>query len=109
MHLRALTDTPPELRDVDPALRIEADVGRALYVGPALQKPPLRGEDLDAVVFPIGDHYAPVGGDADAVRQIELSGTRARLPPGVHQLTGRCEAVDLAVPVAIGNIEVATG
>ena len=89
MALRRLALVPPQLGDVGAALRVEHQVGRPLRVGPLGEVLAVRAEDLDAVVLAVADEDAPVRGDGDAVRQVELAGTGARDAPGVLQRAAR--------------------
>src|SRR5882724_7673402 len=87
--LRSLALVPPQLRDIGSALRVEDEVGWPLGVGPLAEVLAVRAEDLDAVVLAVADEDAPVRGDGDAVRQVELAGAGARDTPGLLQLATR--------------------
>ena len=105
--LRGLALVPPQLGDVGAALAVEDDVRRPLRVGPLGQVLAVRAEDLDAVVLAVADEHAAVGGDGDAVRQVELAGPVARLAPRPLELAVRREVVHAAVAVAVGDVEIA--
>src|SRR5882724_3990597 len=107
--LRYLALVPPELRHVGTSLLVEDEVGRPLGIGPLVEILAVRAEDLDAIVLAIADEDAPVRGQGNAVRQEELAGTSARSTPGTLELaTGRI-LVHAAIPVAVGDVEVALG
>ena len=81
-------------------------MGRALRVGPLGEVLAVRAEDLDAVVLAVADEDAPVRGDGDAVRQVELAGAAARHAPRPSELAARREPVHATVAVAVGDVQV---
>ena len=66
-------------------------------------------ENLDAVVFAVGNKQAGFAVNPSAVGQVELAGAGAGAAPGFDELAVRGEVVDAGVGVAIGDKDFAGG
>jgi hypothetical protein len=100
--------TRPDLADKE---KWTITLGRAYRAGtvqavPLRLKLPLTIENLDTVIFPIGDVDPAVGVAVQIVRNIEFAGGNPRPPPGCQQFAGRRKFMDACITVAIGNIDV---
>src|SRR5262245_13476261 len=98
---------PPQLGHVGTALGVEHDVGRALRVGPLAEVLAVGTEDLDPIVLAVTDEHPSVRCHRDPVGKEELPRAAARHAPGALPLTARRELMNLAVAVAVGDVQVA--
>src|SRR5215510_8514657 len=80
---------PPQLGDEGATLLVEDDVGGPLGVRPIAEVLAIGAEDLDAIVLPVADEDAPVGGHGNAVGEIELARSASGGTPGALQLSSR--------------------
>ena len=99
-------DAVGELRDVDPAPLVEVYVAGAEKVVPLFDISAIEREYLDPVVLAVSDVDA-LTVDPDAVGEVELTRAYAGFAPALKELTFSREAVDAAVTVAVGDVEVA--
>ena len=97
------------LGDENVVIGIDVDVGRANDVVPLIYELTVAGEDLEAIVFAVGDVEAFAAVDEHAVRQVELAGAGAGLAPGLDELASGGEAVDAAVAIAVTDVDFAVG
>lgn len=92
------------IRDVDHASGIDGEIADGIELpfpnpvaAPGMQKPPLRVEDLDAAVFPVGDVDEPRGVDRDAARFGERSRFRTGDSPLQENRAVGAECLDAVV------------
>src|SRR5206468_8619586 len=97
------------LANIDPLVLVDEYVLRPLHVVPLGQVLAFGVENLDAVIFTIAHEDATVGMYPGAVRDAELTRTRARLAPRFAQLAMRIEAVDTRIAVPVTDDQVAIG
>lgn len=72
---------PPQAGDVYQPLAVYDDIRRTLHVCPLIEVLAISAKKLDAAVLAVGHQHSPIGGHADAVGEVELTGTSAGLPP----------------------------
>ena len=98
------------LGDVDDVVGVHVEDRRAdQRGGPGLEILALLIEHLHAVVLPIAYEHATVAIDPHAVRQVELTRARARLPPREQVFPVGGELVHAGVAVAVGDEHLARG
>src|SRR2546423_1401989 len=102
----SLTCVPPQLRDIHESIR-DDDLRRALNLGDLSNEPALRGEDLNAIAFPIAHQDPPCLSDRDPMRKHELTRPGTRLTPGCEELSGRREMVHPCVSISVRDEKIA--
>src|SRR5262245_7576036 len=107
--VRIVANVPGEFGHIDIALSIEGKVGRTLCIGPLLEEFTVRAEYLDSVDFAVAHEYPPVGGNCDTMRQPEMAGTVAGLPPRALQRPAGGKHVNGGITIAGRAVDVALG
>src|SRR5690242_6890275 len=92
--------------DVEIAVLTARDVVGAAHAGPLAEEVAVGGEDLDALVRPVGDVELAIIVERDAVRQMELAHAISRLAPRVEEAAVAREAMHAGVAVAVGYIKI---
>src|SRR5262249_20307508 len=82
-HVVVDAHTAADLADVEARLGAPRQVESrgTVHVDPLRLELPVAVEHLHAVILTVGDVHPAVGVAADVVRDVELPGIRARLPP----------------------------
>ena len=93
--------------DIDHTALVAINRHGVVEIAPFRKIAPVAIEDLDAVVFPVGDQDPVTRIDPHGVRSAELPGTRAWAAPAPLERAVRPEAVDDRVAVAVRDIDIA--
>src|SRR3954464_10523108 len=98
--------------DIDHVLLVDEDTAWAAELEPLIDVVSILVENLDAIVLPVADEEPPARIHRRRVRNIELAGARAFLPPGLDELAVLGEFYDPRIgvaPVSVGDKNVSIG
>jgi len=107
VHEGMVPNIPPQARNIYQSVLVYADIRRTLHMRPLIEVFAIRAEELDTVVLAIAYQHPSIGGDADAVREIELARTSAGLSPGLDQFTVSGESMDPGIAVPVSDVKFA--
>jgi hypothetical protein len=100
-----LSHAPPQAGDVYQPLAVYYDIRRPLDVRPLIEVLAIRTKELYTVVLTVGHQHPLIGGHADAVGEVELTGTGAGLPPRLDQLGIDGESVHPRITVPVTDVK----